>query len=240
MNIGNPVPTTSIVNKEGFMLNNFRTWTQQISRLSILEGAGSPEGVIPASPTRMYMDTTGPSGAVLYIKQTGTGNTGWEASGGGGGASSYSFNRVIGVSTQAVTGTGAAITWDSSADSFGSDVTFDGGQPTRLTAVTTGVYKIGGYFALFSTGARPQGAVMIYKNGSPLNSLLRSTSYIRNSGAAWDFWPLEISNTPLSLNAGDYIEIFIGQVTLGAYAFGGSLTVTIHRDKSEMFLERLA
>ena len=77
MNIGNPVPTTSIVNKEGFMLNNFRTWTQQISRVSILEGVGSPEGVITASPTRQYMDTTGATGSILYIKQTGTDNTGW-------------------------------------------------------------------------------------------------------------------------------------------------------------------
>lgn len=77
MNIGNPVPTTSIVNELGFMLNNFRTWTQQISRLSILEGSGSPEGVITASPTRMYMDTAGAAGSILYIKQTGTTNTGW-------------------------------------------------------------------------------------------------------------------------------------------------------------------
>ena len=77
MNIGNPVPTTSIVNKDGFMLNNFRTWTQQMSRLSILEGEGSPEGVTPASPARMYMDITGATGSILYIKQTGTDNTGW-------------------------------------------------------------------------------------------------------------------------------------------------------------------
>lgn len=77
MNIGNPVPTTSIVDQAGLMLNNFRTWTQQISRLSILEGSGSPEGVITASPTRMYMDTAGSTGSILYIKQTGTANTGW-------------------------------------------------------------------------------------------------------------------------------------------------------------------
>ncbi len=42
-----------------------------------LTGTGSPEGVLTAEPTQRYMDTTGASEAVLYIKQTGTGNTGW-------------------------------------------------------------------------------------------------------------------------------------------------------------------
>lgn len=45
----------------------------------ILIGTGSPEGVVEADPTRLYMDDAGSSGSVLYIKQTGTGNTGWIA-----------------------------------------------------------------------------------------------------------------------------------------------------------------
>ena len=69
MNIGNPVPTASIIDSAGRMVNNFRTWTQQISRLSILEGVGSPEGVIEAQVTRQYMDTNGTAGAILYIKR---------------------------------------------------------------------------------------------------------------------------------------------------------------------------
>ena len=44
-----------------------------------LIGTGSPEGVVEADPTRLYMDDAGSSGSVLYIKQTGTGNTGWIA-----------------------------------------------------------------------------------------------------------------------------------------------------------------
>lgn len=40
----------------------------------IVIGAGSPEGVIVASPGRMYMDElTGE----LWVKHTGEGNTGW-------------------------------------------------------------------------------------------------------------------------------------------------------------------
>lgn len=42
-----------------------------------IQGSGSPEGVITADPTQRYMDTAGASGSVLYIKQSGTGNTGW-------------------------------------------------------------------------------------------------------------------------------------------------------------------
>jgi hypothetical protein len=34
-----------------------------------MSGAGSPEGVVQAQPTALYMDTTGSSGSILYIKQ---------------------------------------------------------------------------------------------------------------------------------------------------------------------------
>jgi len=42
-----------------------------------IQGTGSPEGVIVADIGQRYMNTTGASGSVLYIKQTGSGNTGW-------------------------------------------------------------------------------------------------------------------------------------------------------------------
>jgi len=41
------------------------------------EGSGSPEGVITAEPRSFYVDTAGGAGTVLYVKQSGTGNTGW-------------------------------------------------------------------------------------------------------------------------------------------------------------------
>jgi len=43
----------------------------------ILQGSGSPEGVVVATPTRLYMNTAGTAGNILYIKKSGTGNTGW-------------------------------------------------------------------------------------------------------------------------------------------------------------------
>lgn len=38
-------------------------------------GAGSPEGVVTAAPGATYVDTNAPG--TLYLKRTGTGNTGW-------------------------------------------------------------------------------------------------------------------------------------------------------------------
>lgn len=43
----------------------------------ISSGAGSPEGVITANPGALYINTNGGAGTTLYVKQTGTGNTGW-------------------------------------------------------------------------------------------------------------------------------------------------------------------
>lgn len=54
-----------------------REMTRAVNLNTPLTGTGSPEGVLTAEPTQRYMDTTGASEAVLYIKQTGTGNTGW-------------------------------------------------------------------------------------------------------------------------------------------------------------------
>lgn len=46
----------------------------------ILQGTGSPEGVIVGSPGFMYINTAGGSGAILWVKETGTlTNTGWAA-----------------------------------------------------------------------------------------------------------------------------------------------------------------
>lgn len=43
----------------------------------ILIGSGSPENVVEATPSTLYMDSGGSAGNILYIKKTGTGNTGW-------------------------------------------------------------------------------------------------------------------------------------------------------------------
>lgn len=42
-----------------------------------LRGTGMPEGVVTASPGAYYTDTAQTNGALRWVKQTGTGNTGW-------------------------------------------------------------------------------------------------------------------------------------------------------------------
>ena len=53
----------------GFQVNSvFAEWHQ---------GTGSPEGVISASPGSFYSNFSGGAGTTFYVKESGTGNTGW-------------------------------------------------------------------------------------------------------------------------------------------------------------------
>lgn len=53
--------------------------------LAISSGGGSPESVLTRPPGSVYLRTDGSAGTVLYLKESGTGNTGWVAYGAGGG-----------------------------------------------------------------------------------------------------------------------------------------------------------
>lgn len=44
-----------------------------------LTGKGSPEGVVTATVGTLYTRTDGGAGTTLYVKESGTGNTGWVA-----------------------------------------------------------------------------------------------------------------------------------------------------------------
>lgn len=50
-----------------------------LSHPLIKSGAGSPEGVITSTIGTMYLRTDGGANTTLYIKESGTGNTGWVA-----------------------------------------------------------------------------------------------------------------------------------------------------------------
>ncbi|MBO0864819.1 MAG: hypothetical protein J2P16_07100, partial [Mycobacterium sp.] len=51
-----------------------------------LRGTGSPEGAVTAPVGSIYTDTAATNGAIRWIKQTGTGNTGWRVQWGDTGA----------------------------------------------------------------------------------------------------------------------------------------------------------
>jgi len=51
------------------MSQRFYSWTQAITNLQILTGSGSPESVVVATETTLYMNTAGTAGNILYIKK---------------------------------------------------------------------------------------------------------------------------------------------------------------------------
>ena len=64
-----PVETAS-VSKANSMQVKTVTWTS---------GAGNPEGVVTAEPGSFFSRTTGGAGTTFYVKESGSGNTGWVA-----------------------------------------------------------------------------------------------------------------------------------------------------------------
>jgi len=58
-----------LVNEKGYLNPIPYNWMLEVSNLGILQGSGSPEGVVVALPTRLYMDIAGASGSILYIKR---------------------------------------------------------------------------------------------------------------------------------------------------------------------------
>lgn len=62
-------PDRRIVTADGSMSQRMVVWVDQVTRLEVLQGSGSPEGVVSAQETRMYMNTAGTAGSILYIKK---------------------------------------------------------------------------------------------------------------------------------------------------------------------------
>lgn len=60
------LPITDI---NGNMNQRFYKWTQSVTDLQMMSGAGSPETVVEATETSLYMDTAGTAGNILYIKK---------------------------------------------------------------------------------------------------------------------------------------------------------------------------
>lgn len=65
-----PHPNIAIIKREdGTMEQLFRVWTDSVSNLAPRIGEGSPEGVVDGLQGQFYMDTTGTTGAILYVKR---------------------------------------------------------------------------------------------------------------------------------------------------------------------------
>lgn len=70
---------TNAVEKEGSGAFDATGGIQIQSGAYIYSGTGSPENVVTASVGSLYLRTDGGANTTLYVKETGTGNTGWSA-----------------------------------------------------------------------------------------------------------------------------------------------------------------
>lgn len=60
-------------------LANGAVYLNTAATLGVRSGTNSPEGVVPAVVGALYLRTDGGAGTTLYVKESGTGNTGWVA-----------------------------------------------------------------------------------------------------------------------------------------------------------------
>lgn len=67
------------VTDNGAADRNFRALDDRITRLNIFVGTGSPETVVAATVGALFLRTDGGASTTLYVKESGTGNTGWVA-----------------------------------------------------------------------------------------------------------------------------------------------------------------
>ncbi len=68
-NITPLTPVRPVVDSSGVMSQEMRAWTQLITQLDLIIGSGSPEGAQSSVAGRIYMDSAGTTGAIVYIKR---------------------------------------------------------------------------------------------------------------------------------------------------------------------------
>ena len=70
-----------VSNDRGYFQNGvrFSTTSGTLNDFGIYVGSGSPESVVTADPGSLYLNKSGGTGTSLYVKQSGSSNTGWVA-----------------------------------------------------------------------------------------------------------------------------------------------------------------
>lgn len=64
-----PSANRPFVDEEGILTSQSRTFIRSIFIQALIIGTGSPEGVVIAEIGSRYMDNTGTTGSILYIKR---------------------------------------------------------------------------------------------------------------------------------------------------------------------------
>jgi len=58
-----------IVKQGGLMQEPFRLFINDVAKLGVIVGTGTPEGTVAAEQGQQYMDDTGTAGAIMYVKR---------------------------------------------------------------------------------------------------------------------------------------------------------------------------
>lgn len=146
--------------------------------------SGTPEGAEAADVGSIRQRTDGGAGTSLYVKESGTGNTGWVAVGAPSALSEY--HRVTGINGRGSTNDNI-YRYDSVAESNGTDISYtdsatDGGY---WTINTTGIYSI----SMFASWEDTLTDAYIAVDSSLNNSYALSRCRVRSKGANNDTNP---------------------------------------------------
>lgn len=69
--------TRAIVDVQGILTQEAGAYFSTLTSRALIIGTGSPEGVVEGDKGFSYMDESGSTGSILYLKTTDGGNTGW-------------------------------------------------------------------------------------------------------------------------------------------------------------------
>ncbi len=65
-----PLTTTRpVIEEDGTLTQEARDWHGSITDQAVIIGTGSPESVVAANVSAMYMDDAGTAGNILYVKK---------------------------------------------------------------------------------------------------------------------------------------------------------------------------
>lgn len=73
-----PAANEQAVTPKGLLSRVWMQWASRLTSRAVLQGQGSPEGVVAAETGSLYCNLLGGAGTTLYVKQSSpTPSTGW-------------------------------------------------------------------------------------------------------------------------------------------------------------------
>lgn len=132
------VANTRAIAQWGDLVDDFMIAAQDAVRL-LYRGTGTPEGAVAAPVGSLYHRTDGGAGTTLYVKESGTGNTGWStitsaSSGSGIALAGHTARSIVG---RAANSTGDAADIAGNGTSSAPSVPVDNGTTLAFRQLTT-------------------------------------------------------------------------------------------------------